>query len=115
MALRTSLTWIKRRFARAIRQLADHEQWARNHYEFTGTYDESSGRFSLVFGTDYPTRGKELYRKIKDALRAEFPDHPSIISSIGLMIQEVGPGRLEEVYQQLMIAEDDVDLGDLLA
>ena len=113
MALRTSLTWIKRRFAKAIRQLAERELWSRNRYEFTGTFDENSGRFYLVFGTNYPTDEIDFYSKIKTALRAAFPDDPWVITNIGLVIEHVED--LEQVYRNLRVSEDDTDLGDLLA
>lgn len=111
MAVRTSLTWIKRRIHKAILQLADREGWGVDQFEFTGTFDEQSGQFRFLFGSVLDLDHLDTYQKILAALRAAFEDHPAVVYNVSLVIEKVD--RLEEVFQNLMIAEDEIDLGDL--
>jgi hypothetical protein len=112
VAIKTPLRPVARRIAQAVRSFATSQGLVDGDYALAGSWDEKTGRISLVFGADRPIDEKLWYAGILESLRKTFADHPSVVMHIGLVVENVR--SLDDVYLRFPSDEDEDDLTDLL-
>lgn len=112
MALQTALRPIARRIADAVRAFASSQGVPREDYVLVGAWDERTEHIRLFLGTLHEVDGFRWHAGIHQSLRQAFADHPWIPMNISLVIQKVR--KLDDVYYDFPLAEDELDLTDLL-
>jgi hypothetical protein len=112
MAIQTSLKPIASRIAEAVKAYAASHGVPKEDYALVGAWDERTDHIRLVLGSTRPIDVRQWYVDIRQALRQAFADYPWIVSNTGLVVQNVR--NLEDVYFGFRIADDEVDLTDLL-
>jgi len=112
MALKTSLTPVARKIAEAVDAFASSQGWARDEYALVGTWDEKTGRISLILGTDRQIDERQWYSGLVQAIRRAFSEQPWITRNIGLVVENVQ--NLDEVYLHFSSEDDEFDLTELL-
>jgi hypothetical protein len=112
MAIQTSLRPIARRIAESVKAFATSQGVPEEGYALVGAWDRRTDHIRLLLGTDHQIDKRRWYIGIQQALRQAFVDYPWIPKNIGLVIERVA--KLESVYFQFLLAEDEEDLTDLL-
>jgi hypothetical protein len=113
MARSTSMTTLLRRIGDVIGDYARESLGLLpGDFALVGTLDTNTNRVYLNFGTDRSIEKKSVYAGILQAIRQAFPHYPEVLRHINLVILQVQ--SLDEVYAQLIVAEDEVDISDLL-
>jgi len=112
MALKTSLRPVARKIAEAVKAYASSQGWARDEYALVGTWDEKTGRISLIFGTDRQIDERQWYSGMLQAIRRSLSEHPGITRNIGLVVENVQ--NLDEVYLHFPSDDDESDLTEML-
>lgn len=112
MASTTSLRPVARRIAEAVEAYASSHGLPKGDYALAGTWDNKTGRISLVFGADRQIDERQWYAGILQTLRQAFLDQPWVVRNTGLVVENVR--NLDDVYLQFPPSEDEEDLTGML-
>jgi hypothetical protein len=111
MAIKTSLRLMARTISTAVRNYSARQGLHPGDYALVGTFDERTDRIRLTFGTDRKIDEQEWYSGLLREIGQAFPEFPQITMFIGLVVETVG--SLDEVYCNLIVGEDEIDLTEL--
>jgi hypothetical protein len=112
MAIETSLRPVARRIAQAIEDYAAAQGWQRGDYALSGSWNERTGRISLILGTARRVDERKWYSGLIQAIRQAFADQPWLTRNIGLVVENVQ--NLDEVYLESPGDDHEIDLSELL-
>lgn len=114
MAVKAPLRPVLKRISRELVDYARAQGLNRSEFALVGSWNERTGRISLVVGTTQPIDGMRWYSEILAKLRESFGEagQPWATWNIGLVIQWVRD--LDQVYLDFKVGDDEDDVTGLL-
>jgi hypothetical protein len=113
MARSTSMTNLVRRIGDVIGEYATGTLGLHSdEFAIVGTLDTNTNRVYLNFGVTRAIDKKLIFGGILQEIRNAFPGSPEVLSHINLVVRHLE--SLDEAYAHLIVAEDEVDISDLL-
>jgi hypothetical protein len=113
MARSTSMTTFVRRIGDVIGEYATGTLGLLpGEFAIVGTLDTNTNRLYLNVGITRAIDRRMIFAGILQDIRNAFPGSPEILSHINLVVRHLD--NLDEAYDQLIVAEDEVDISELL-
>jgi len=113
MARSTSMTTLVPRFGDVIGEYATGTLGLLpGEFALVGTLDTNTNRLYLNFMITRAIDKELIFGGILQEIRNAFPGSPEVLSHINLVVRHLE--SLDEAYAHLIVAEDEVDISDLL-
>ena len=112
MAVKASMSRLASAVAVAVHDFASDQGWGRDEYTMVATYHSDREMIYLVVGSIHPLDRAECTNRLMESLGKQFGSRSAAFYHVVPIVRQIP--HLNEIYQYLVLEDDEIDMTDML-